>query len=238
MPTSFLTARSSDAVRQLHDLRQQKEIVKSVDAFKQRRDELATEQKAFAELMRKGRLLRSHGLDVEIPKLVWFLQGEFSKVQTNFEATPDSLTQSNLKTVFNQSTKCREELSVALLEAWQGYVEAMRLKLDAAILSVLSGVPNFRNAVASLQELDTRIEIHRGRVPRSDEDFDALQHDVEKMKRIWDELGGEGLPKEVLDFLRIAGNRSVGSPLELLDKIRPWLIERELEVSFRVVIKG
>lgn len=238
MPTSFLSSRSSEAVQRLSDLSQLKDIAKSVDSFKQRRDQLAAEQKEFAALAHQVRLLRLRGVDVVVPKLIWFLQSEFAKIQTNFQSAPDSLTQANLQTVFNQSTKCRQELANALLIAWEGYVDTQRLKLDATILSVLGAVPSFRESVSNLVELDGQVAARRARFPKSDADFDALHHAVGEMQRIWNELGGEGLPKEVLDFLRIAGNRSIGARLDLLDKVRPWLLERGLEVSFRVVISG
>jgi hypothetical protein len=236
--TTSLSSRSAEAVQRLHELRQIKDIAKSVDAFKQRRDQLAAEEKAFRDLAARVQLLRSHKIPVAVPRLVWFLQEEFAKIQTNFESAPDSLAQANLQIVFNQSTKCRQELVTALQLAWEGYVDTQRLKLDAAILNVLSAVPSFRNAVADLVELDGQIQTRRARLPRSEEDFAGLHHDVGEMRRIWDELGGEGLPKEVLNFLKIAGNRSIGAPLDLLDKVHPWLKERGLEASFRVVISG
>ncbi len=234
----FLTQRSAQAVIQIGEIKQLNEIAKSVDEFASRRDQFVRQCDAFAPLLAQVRLFRARGLNVTAPQLIYFLLKEFSQLQQEFETQPESLTQTNLNKIFNQSQNCQQALRDELERVWHEYVDAKRLKLDQALLGVLSVVPAFGDAVAYLEEWDEKIEAQRNRVPTDKGGFENLQRSIDEMQRIWNDLGGAGLPADLVNFLRIAGDKSIGARLELLDQIRPWLKDRGLEGSFRVVISG
>ena len=233
---TILSQRSRESVAKIYELEQLREIAKSVDAFAERRDQLVAQQNAFAPLAAQVRLLRGHGLTVVVPPLVGWLQTQFSKLHSDFKERPESLTQNNLRAVLNQSQSCQTALQEELARVWREYVDAKRLKLDEALLGVLRVVPAFGDAVAELEAWDAKVEAQRARVPRDDDGFEALHATIGEMQRVWDDLSGAGLPPEVVNFLRMAGVKHKGASLELLDPIRPWLKERGLEDSFRVVI--
>lgn len=235
---TFLTQRCDHVIEQIGDLNRLREIARSQDDFARRRDQLVGEQKALEPLAAQVRLFRAHGLIVTVPPLVGLLQGNFRQLRDNYKAHPESLTRANLSQVSRQSQQCQHALKEELERIWQDYVDAKRLRIDDGLLSLLGEVPAYRDAVTNLQDFDEQVETLRAATPRSDAAFGTLEHTIGEMQRIWNGLKGAGLPSEVTDFLRIAGDKRIGARLDLLDKIRPWLKERGLEDSFRVIISG
>ena len=118
-------------------------------------------------------------------------------------------------------------------EDWRVFVKKLIPPIPSEVLDVLGRVPAFRSVVHDIQSALTDLERVAERLPQAREEILQVREKAEKIRNQWEDLGGEGIPEEVLTFLRAAG--SMGAPLNsLTDTVRSWLQSNDLENSFAI----
>lgn len=129
-----------------------------------------------------------------------------------------------------------DELQGALLQAWQTYAGTRVLATNRELLDVLERLPKFRSAVQRIRSLSEKIRQAQAILPTSKAQVEEFNRLVGQAERAWQELGGEQMPKEVLDFLKAAISPA-GSRLGFLtDTVRSWLTEHGIMSSFVIKV--
>ncbi|GIV03595.1 MAG: hypothetical protein KatS3mg015_2425 [Fimbriimonadales bacterium] len=122
-------------------------------------------------------------------------------------------------------------------EDWREFVMSIKPAIPDEVLQVLGRIPAFRESVRFIRSTLDSIDRASLRLPQSQEEITRVRDEAEAVRRRWDELGGEGIPEEVLTFLRAAG--AAGAPLQTLtDAVRTWLQANGLEGSFVITMRA
>lgn len=120
---------------------------------------------------------------------------------------------------------------------WREYVLELIPPIHGDVLDVLSRVAAFRDAAATVRREINNLKASAEQLPSSTDEIKAVQLEAEHIRDAWTALGGEGLPDEVLAFLREAG--ATGAPLErLTSTVRKWLGQHNLEAGFVITMRS
>ncbi len=131
-----------------------------------------------------------------------------------------------------------DELQIALDRAWQAYAGGRALATNRELLDVLERLPKFRPVVQRIRSLSEKIRQAQAILPTTKAQVDEFNRLVTQAEQAWQELGGEQMPQEVLDFLKAAISPA-GSRLGFLtDAVRSWLTQHGIASSFVVKVSG
>lgn len=126
------------------------------------------------------------------------------------------------------------KIGSALLESWQVWVRQMVPIISADLLEVLSCVPALSSSVREIREIEAAIKIAAKSLPDSKESVAEIGRKATRLKELWDTLASGGIPKDVVSFLREAGQQS-GVPHErLTPSVLEWFVKHNLVSSLRI----
>jgi hypothetical protein len=129
---------------------------------------------------------------------------------------------------FNQKTE------KALRESWSHWVRARMPVIDQEVLNVLAGVDALTTSVASIQALLKSIERHTSVLPESADVVKEVLASCAQAKQAWQDLAGDGVGLDILEFLR-AGGSETGAPYDSLKpSVLAWLDEHNLRHVLRI----
>lgn len=122
---------------------------------------------------------------------------------------------------------------------WHAYVLDLIPSIREDVLDVLGRVVDFRNTVTIIRNELRALKASAEQLPSSEDAIKAVRQGAERMSSAWTTLGGEGLPEEVLTFLREAGDKAQGAPLQrLTSTVREWLSRHNLEDGFVIRMRN
>lgn len=146
----------------------------------------------------------------------------------------DPFPEEDVRWVFNQPlTQLPQKVKTALLEAWENWAKKNIPEIDGDVLDILGGIVTLRESVIAVRSLKASAETICTSLPNGD-DVDQLKKLCEKISDAWHNLTGEGIPNDVLVFLRTAGSRD-GARFDLLTtEVLDWLTIHGLRDSLRI----
>jgi hypothetical protein len=124
----------------------------------------------------------------------------------------------------------------AVLAAWQAHIAKNSVMASPEMLSALAAIPQYKPVVLRIGALKAQVAMLAQSVP------DDIAGGLAQLKTImesyaaaWGEMIGNGIPKNVIAFLRAAAAQ--GAVLDqLTDEVRTWLEARGLLSLFRIKI--
>jgi hypothetical protein len=124
----------------------------------------------------------------------------------------------------------------AVLAAWQAHIAKNSVMASSEMLAALAAVPQYKPVVLRIGALKGQVATLAQSVP---DDIAAglaqLQSIMEAYAAAWGEMIGDGIPRDVIAFLRAAA--AEGAALDqLTHEVRTWLEARGLLSLFRIKI--
>lgn len=114
----------------------------------------------------------------------------------------------------------------ALEKEWESYVESKIPPSQAGILEILSKVRGFSDQAGTVRGLFAEIRAMGNSLPKEG-DFERLDALTVRVKQAWNDLHGDGMPSQVLDFLKKA-HTSGFSLTDLNNDVLDWLKKKNL----------
>lgn len=242
------TAALRDRLTSLSKLR---ELATQAQQFQTRATELERATSALATWVIVLERFRTHGvpLPADLPETA-SVHKLASQMSSAFANDPQSIIPANpmLKKAFWEPLDgLPRQLAQALGTAWISYVESLAPAPQAELLDVLGALPAFRAQVGRIRGLYRALdELKRPeallKAAQSGADS-AAQLDVllawseslpKEITTALSELTGEGIPADILSFIRLA-TAPTGAPFaQLTSSVRDWLEQHGLVESLRV----
>ena len=126
------------------------------------------------------------------------------------------------------------KLQTSLLSAWQEWSKQIVPEISADILDILYLIPALHSSVTSIRNLKVRVNSIINTLPRSENDFNNLETLSQLFAVEWTTLTGEGIPDNVLSFLRASGGRQGAAYSSLTPEVLTWLINHNILESLRI----
>jgi hypothetical protein len=127
-----------------------------------------------------------------------------------------------------------QKVKAALLAAWGNWSRANIPDIDKDVLEILAGIIALSDSVATVRNLKAKAETVCASLPGGVDDLERLRKLCEEISAVWHNLAGEGIPADVLIFLRSAGNRE-GAKFDLLtSEVLAWLAVHGLRDALRI----
>lgn len=225
----------------INELERKREIAKSIQGFQIRAQMLEKPLTLLKPLSIVLTEFQRYGITIDLQECsptAQLLKGHASQVETNFEANPESILESD-EQLRHQFWELLEGFPITvkgiLLRAWQKYVDALIPPQKTDLLDTLALVPVLRSDADKIRRLYTEVSERRQRLPQSTLDFERLQTIPNELNNLWQRFGGDVIPEEVLNFLRSASSQNGARLNQLTLTVLDWLKEHNLEQSIRIV---
>ena len=127
--------------------------------------------------------------------------------------------------------------NAAILTAWRAHVAANSEMASTEVLAALGAIPQYKPVVSRIGGLKAQIVTLAQSVP-SDiaSGVDQLKTTMDSYAAAWGEMTGDGIPKDVIAFLRGAAGPQGAAPDQLTEEVQAWLATRGLLPLFRIRI--
>jgi hypothetical protein len=127
-----------------------------------------------------------------------------------------------------------KKVNDALLSAWEKWSSEEVPEVNKDVLDILFSVVSLRNSVVSLRSLKSKAVTACAGLPDGLDDVEHLQRLCGEISFMWQNLAGEGIPEDVLNFLRSAGTQD-GANFSLLNEtVLDWIDAHGLRGSLRI----
>lgn len=128
------------------------------------------------------------------------------------------------------------KVRTALIDAWGNWARAQVPQIDKTILDVLGGISALQEPVARVRNLTTQAHALCSALPGGDEEINRLKNFCHEIADAWRNLAGEGIPANVLIFLRASGSHDGATFDSLSAEVLAWLAEHGLRNALRIRI--
>jgi len=128
----------------------------------------------------------------------------------------------------------------SLQEAWRNWsvIKLQLPEIQSDVLDTLGRIAALRESVATIRGLMSEANKICNKLPDSDNDFIRLEKLGKDIVVAWKNLAGDGIPKEVLAFLRAVGNPLGAEYSALTTDVFNWLSLHGLDKSLRIKMGG
>lgn len=124
--------------------------------------------------------------------------------------------------------------NVAMHDAWAQWAGVRLPQIDSEVLAVLGEIAALREPVRRIRSLGREAEQCCSTVPERTENIEYFLQLCTRIQQEWHNLTGEGIPQEVLTFLRAAGGPSGAAFSLLTSEVLEWLSTHGLKQALRV----
>lgn len=124
--------------------------------------------------------------------------------------------------------------NAAMHEAWAQWARTRLPQIDAEVLGILGEIAALRESVGRMRSLGREAEHCCSTLPKRIEDIEYFLQLCARIQQEWHNLTGEGIPQEVLTFLRAAGGTSGAAYSLLTAGVLDWLSAHGLKQALRV----
>jgi hypothetical protein len=234
-----LIEKAETLVKDLEGLKAIEAEVHNLKVFESRRDQLQTpviQLESFIDILDALRK-RSVFVELEIESLrnlrihVETMREAFSEDPKRIVAKDKNASLKFWPTIENLPTKLGERLQ----DAWITYVTEKRHKDKEDFLDVLDGLPSFKKQVARIRKILAKMDQLGQSLPKDEDDFERLEKLSKSLETYWEDLEVEGIPDDVLQFIKQAGSGGV-SLTGLTSSVLSWLEKNKLKDVFVVTI--
>lgn len=208
------------------------------EGYATRHKMLKTSGDGLRPLVSTRNAFRTRAIAHEVPAAALAaISPRLDQVRAEYRTKPDSiLGQRALGSILRDLQSLAPRLTAMLAAAWASYVDDQHVEISDQLLAVLDQVPALREATKQVRTSQANIARRRATLPKANSDIADLDSAVAELRSQWHLLTGDGLPREVMEFIRAAAGG--GAQLELLtDEVRQWLISRAVKDAFHVVVR-
>lgn len=236
-----LLERVEQLMGRIHALKSLKERAERAEDFESRAQTLSEISQGFETLRASAQVLIEAGIE-----LSQIDQGECSTLKAKAEQLRDSyeidrasilfpFPDQDFRQVFvgpcNTFKKNAEQRLKAL---WSNWLVARMLVIDQEVLNVLGGVDALSTNVVNIQKLLISINERAASLPSSTDKVREAEASCTEVNQVWQELAGDGIAPEVLQFLRAAGS-DTGASYDLFQpSILDWIDTHNLRHVLRI----
>lgn len=238
-----LVDRAAKIRADLKQLDQVRELAAKAAYFSKRADELQAAAAALTPIGMSYRLTSGlidlAPLRSEVPIKWW--NSRFRALGERYLEDPNSVLEpapgEDARQAFlNPLKQLPQKLGALLQLQWSVWAQQQVPKINEEVLGVLAGVPSMAPKIASLRANRNRAAELAATLPSANSDLGDLKDAIDEVRRGWQEMAGEGVPLDVIDFLRIAG-QSTGAALEqLTPSVLSWMRAHNLQDTLRIRI--
>ena len=236
----MLLERAKGLVRRTEEYRTKRALGNEAERIATRAKQLATPTAKLIILRALAHELLAAGVAIELPKksteAIAFRAGELLNA---FNADHKALLTSD-ETFTRQFVpaldKVAQDHRIRLVAAWEAWVDGTFSPLPEPVLQAVATIPSYRAQVDAIRAGHAEVLRVRGELPASGH----VSATLERVKATaaanddaWRHLSGNGIPDEVIDFLRQAGTSGF-SLAKLTPAIQAWLGERGLLGTFHI----
>jgi hypothetical protein len=238
-----LTERTAIIRQELKRLERVRALATQASHFAKRAEELQSAATALAPVGAAYLLLRqtidTTSLHTEIAGKQWNLR--FRELRDRCAKEPDAVLDpvpgQDARNIFlNPLKQLPQKWKASLQARWTEWAQAKVPKIGADVLAVLGAVPGMASKITKVRmdlESADRLSANLPMTPAEVAQFDRA---VDQARAAWQELTGDGVPKEVLEFLRVAA-QGPGAKLEQMTPlVEAWLRSHGLLASLRIRI--
>lgn len=236
-----LLQRSDALAQMIKDLVQLKEHAAQAAHFARRADDLAVPASELREWSAVHMVLTSHGIVAPglgtLSLTSW--AGTLSEIKDRYTHDPkvilDPFPGQDVRAIFVVPLKqLPARVREVLKTAWSEWVEKQMPAIRDDLLAVLSGIPALRSSVQTISDTKRRALQKGSELPRARADIDEVLSFARQIDQAWRSLTGDGIPDEVIAFIRIAGQPS-GAPVGALTPlVLEWFEQHRIDQALRI----
>jgi hypothetical protein len=158
-----------------------------------------------------------------------------TRYATDRNAILDPFPGEDVRYVLNQPlASLPKKVEKALLAAWESWSKKNIPEIDDEVLDILAGITALRATASNVRSLKANAKEICTSLPNGADDLDRLKRLCEQMSDTWHNLTGDGIPKDVLVFLRAAGSREGAFFDTLTTEVLDWITSHGLHESLRI----
>jgi hypothetical protein len=237
----MLATRADELKAKIDDLTRRKRIRGHVQAFATRATQLEGPAERLDALARTFAVFRAHGLEVALAGAhLSGLQQQLHQLREAYAADRTSIVRPDGElrfTLWQPLKDLPDQVESALRAAWERHVATQVPEPREELLAVMERVPGFGQQVASIRALHNEAKRLSQILPASPDAFPEITRIAGALHTGWGELSGDGLPAEVLDFLR-AATTGGASRVQFTLVVERWLETHELMPRVRITLGG
>ena len=126
------------------------------------------------------------------------------------------------------------KVDTAMREVWANWVRSHLPQLDVEVLEILGAIAALRQPVGQILSLRREANQCCAVLPEGGDDIEHALRLCARIREEWFSLAGEGIPQEVMTFLRDAGSPSGAAYSLLTAGVMEWLNQHGLKQALRV----
>jgi hypothetical protein len=206
------------------------------DKFQERSNKIQQLENELKPVTGSIRLLRQHGVNFSIPKtevggFVSLLE-EYSEQAQN---SPHLFTQQDDRWRFQLTTPLTDKISVwkgRISREWERFL-VRNLPTDDELLEVLSSISKFAAPAGKILDLSRRCDhLYEIELP-TESNFQQVAVFKEQLSDLWDQLGEQGIPEQIREFL-LSASQQAATLDDITPEITNWLKENQVDSLIRV----
>jgi DNA repair ATPase RecN len=237
-----LIQRNEQLIAQLHELERTKSLASQASHFEKRAQELGAAAQELVPIS-KIVVLLSEVTGIQFKSLSkcnledWDFR--FTDLQKKYAANPETILDptpgEDPRTVLlNPLRQLTSKIRTSLGEEWSTWSLQEIPAFNDELMNVLSTVASMKSKVEQLRSLKRSINETANNLPDTRLQIDSFLISIKSIRETLETLEGEGVPKEVVEFLRAAGRPNGASLAQLTPVIHKWFADQNLVQSLRV----
>jgi len=236
----LLTERAATFVRNVEAYKKKRDLAGEAAKFTTRAKQLKGPTQRLVGLQALAIEMTRAGISVEPPVAALAAAArQASELQLQFENDKKAMAEPDGQFAHQfipGLSKTAADYLRSIQYGWRRHTEALLIPLPSAVLQALETLPAYKTQVALIRAKHLEAENLVRDVPQP-EDVESILRRLKKLlsenQQAWQELGGSGIPGDVLSFLRESGAAGF-SLASLTPPILEWLKGRGLLSSFVV----
>jgi len=236
-----LCERCNGLEAQIKSLGQAKALASQASYFEKRANELTAISSEFTSISKMFALLKNQKVKIELLFDLRFdyWHSQFVSLKEKYDNDPNSILdpvpgQDARVVLLNPLKQLPSTVKVAITSEWCEWANGQIPAINDDLLVVLASISSMKSKVERLRSLKrTALEI-ANRLPNSQMDIDSYAACMRDLKQTLDALDGGEIPKEVINFLRVAGRLEGADYDQLTPCVLKWFREHHLEKTLRI----
>jgi len=236
-----LSERCIDLEAQIKSLGQAKVLASQASHFEKRADELTAVSREFAPISNMFDLLKDVKIKFQLSSdlNLDYWHSQFVSLKEKYDSDPNFILnpvpgQDARAVLLNPMKQLPSTVKAAITSEWTAWAHGQIPAINDDLIGVLASISSMKIKVERIRALKrTALEI-ANRLPSSKNDVDAFTVCMKDLRQAWDALAGGEIPKEVINFLRIAGSSQGADFDQLTPNVQKWFREHELEKTLRI----